>query len=119
MIWSNEKWDKVKVSKYRSEIEKESVLKIKELFETAILQTKYAENEMIGTDGTNFFFSINNYGIKTGTIWSPNKGSKMFKLIEIAGKLPELAKSKKSIVRFSEKELNAMNKLITEIKYDR
>jgi len=68
MIWSKENWEKVKVAKYRSEIEKGSVLKIKELFETAILQTKYAENEMIGTDRTNYYFSINNYGIKTGTI---------------------------------------------------
>jgi hypothetical protein len=121
MIWSNDKWEKVRVEKHRSQIEKESALKIKELFETAILQTKYLdpENEMIGLDGTTYYFSVFNHGTKTGSVWSPNKGTNMYQLVQIASSLHEMAKSNQDIVKLNKDEIEAINKLIEEIKYDR
>jgi len=125
IIWySDEDLENVKVSKFKAEIDKKSVDLIKSLFGTAISQVKFPptikEGEMIsvGLDGENYFFTINEYGygIKSGTVWSPNKGSKMDKLITIGNQLIELAMSKKEIVTIDETTCKEIKKLISEIK---
>ena len=115
MIWSNPELDKVKVVKYESEIEEESAILIKTLFETAIKQTKHPIDAMMGLDGTNYYFSVNNLGIRTGTIWSPKKGSNMHELVEIAGKLSDLAKPNKIITKLSTKETKRIFDLIRKL----
>jgi len=115
-IWYNDNWEKIMVYKFKSELDETSALKIKELFELAIRQSKYPEDEIIGLDGANYYFFVDSMGIKTATIWSPNEGTNMFELIEIANLLPELAKSNKGIVKLSENELERINQLIENIK---
>ena len=116
MIWYNEKWEKVKVKKYRTEIDKESVETIKTLFDIAISQTKFPEEETMGLDGANYYFSINKFGLKSGTVWSPSEGTKMRRLVKIGFSLVELAKSNKSIVRLDDKLKLEIESLIDELK---
>lgn len=116
MIWYNEKWEKVKVEKYRTEIDKESVETIKVLFDIVISQTKFPEEETIGLDGADYYFSINKFGLKSGTVWSPSEGTKMRRLIQIGFSLIELAKSNKSIAGLDDKLKLEIESLTNELK---
>jgi len=93
MIWYNKNWEKTNVFEYRKTISKESVDKIKELFKKAITQTKYYDSETIGLDGETYYFSYSDMGLRSGSVWSPNEGSKMDRLIKIGFKLIDLAKN--------------------------
>ena len=102
---------KVTASKFKIEIDKESVKLIKTLFSKAIDQVRYPPTMeegsviTIGSDGDNYYFTVNEYGygIKSGTVWSPAKGTKMGKLVDIGNKLVRLAKYRKKTVQFDEK----------------
>ncbi|MDR2039346.1 MAG: hypothetical protein LBQ60_15590 [Bacteroidales bacterium] len=127
MIWSNKNWEEVKVNKFKSGIDYESVKLIKSLFEVATAQTRYPERiinpdgtEMItlGADGTDYYFSvfISGHGIRSGTVWSPDKGSKMEKLVAIGDKLIELVKSEKEMVAVDIELQKSIEDLINELK---
>jgi hypothetical protein len=116
MIWYNEKWDKIKVEKYKTEIDKESVELIKSLFDIAIAQTKFPEDETIGLDGANYYFSINKFGLKSGTVWSPSDGTKMRKLVDIGYGLIKLAKSKNELAKIDKDLRQKIENLIEELK---
>ncbi|MEG1555673.1 MAG: hypothetical protein RR356_02990 [Bacteroidales bacterium] len=108
MIWhayidGNNKWKNIKVNKFKTEIDKESVELIKSLFEIAIIQVKYRKEEIIGLDGTDYYFSVDRYGLKSGKIWSPSKMTKIGRLVDVGDKLIELAKSKKEKVKLDER----------------
>lgn len=103
MVWENKNWKRIKVKEYRVEIDNKSVGLIQSLFLKAIMQTKYCEENMLGLDGVDYYFYAWDFGLKSGTIWSPSTPN-MNKLIEIAERLTELAKSNRSVVRF-DKEL--------------
>ena len=116
MIWYNENWEKVKVKKYRTEIDKKPVETIKSLFDIVISQTKFPEEETMGLDGANYYFSINKFGLKSGTIWSPSEGTKMRRLVKIGFSLVEIAKSNKPIVGLDDKLKMEIESLINELK---
>jgi hypothetical protein len=101
MIWRNDTLSEIEVQKFKKEIDKGSVELIKALFNAAISQTKFPENELIGFDGTEYYFTVSNMGNKTGTVWSPPKGSKTNELVEIGFKLINLAKSDSTTVSFN------------------
>ena len=103
-IWDNEDWEKVKVKKYRTEIDKESVETIKILFDIAISQTKFPAEERVGKGGGDYYFSINKFfGLKSGKVWSPSDETQMRRLVDIGFSLVELAISDKSIVGLDDK----------------
>ena len=119
-IWYNKDWENIKVKKFKSEIDKESVDLIKSLFGTTIAQIRFPtekDNMIVGCDGTNYYFSIGEDGLlKSGTVWSPNKGTKMDKLVAIGYKLIELAKSNKKKVKIDAKLKKEIEDLINELK---
>ena len=127
MIWSDTDWEKIKVVKYKSEIDKESVQLVKSLFEIATSKVKYperiinsdgSEKFISGLDGVNYYFSIylTGHGIRSGTVWSPNEESKMGKLVAIGNKMIELAKSGKEKVSFDTEFKKSIENLIIEFK---
>lgn len=115
-IWNNENWDKVKVIKYKTEIEKESVDLVKSLFEVTISQTRYPVEFNGGSDGETYYFSVFNFGIKSGRVWSPSKGTKMDKLVNIGNELIKLAKSKVKFVKIDRELREMIENLILELK---
>ena len=116
-IWYNKKWYKVKVKKYKKEIDKESVKLIKSLFEKAIARTKFTENEtLVFTDGTQYYFSVNKFGLKSGTVWSPSDGTKMRKLVDIGTELIKLAKSENEVVKINKDLRRKIENLMEELK---
>lgn len=98
MIWSNEKFEKIKVKKYRTEITKESAELVKSLFLNFIMQTKYPDNEISGNDGTTYAFAVHYFGMKSGTTWSPPQNTKMGRLVDIGQELIELATGNRKLV---------------------
>ncbi|MCV9386188.1 hypothetical protein [Reichenbachiella ulvae] len=83
-IWYAENPDDIKIIISERSISKTLADKIDNLFETALDQTKYKNNGMMGTDGTTYYFtSIGNSGRRTATKWSPRKGTKINQLIGI------------------------------------
>ncbi|NQX81595.1 MAG: hypothetical protein HRT66_06340 [Flavobacteriaceae bacterium] len=116
MIWYNDELDKIKVYKYKSEINKESVELIKRLFEIAIFQSRFTENDRTGIDGENYYFSIYKYGMKSGTVWSPSEKTNMRKLVDIGLNMIELVKHKDSIVKIENKLQDKIEALINSLK---
>jgi len=124
MIWNNEKWEKIKVSRFKTEIDEKSVKLLKSLFSKAIAQVRFppevkeGERSTIRFDGTDYYFTVNErgYGLKSGIVWSPDKGTKMAKLVDIGCELIELAKSKKEIVKIEGKLQKDIEELIVELK---
>lgn len=92
-IWYTKKNPKqIKVRKKKVEITKSDMLLFQELFKQAIRNRKYPDEEFWGSDGTNFYFSVADKRLKTGTVWSPSWGTKMRRLVEIGNMLIRLAK---------------------------
>lgn len=116
MIWYNEKWDEIKVDKYRTQIDEESVELIKTLFDIVISQSRFFDEETIGFDGTNYYFSIKRNGLKSGTVWSPSAGTKISRLIEIGYELIKLAKSEKELVKIDIDLQKKIENLIDKLK---
>lgn len=110
MIWSNKNVEEVKVKEYKTEIDSKSVQLIKSLFLKAIKQTKYPEENDMGFDGVNYHFFAWDYGLKTGTTWSPQT-PKMKKLVEIGNELINLSKSNNSIISFNKNLIEDIEKL--------
>jgi hypothetical protein len=87
-IWGNKNWENITVKKYRKTIEKQSVKLIKSLYDSAISQVKFYKNyDIIGLDGANYYFSVNKYGQKSGTVWSPDSNTRMAELVAISDEL--------------------------------
>ena len=108
--------EEIQMHIYKKEISKESVDLIKELFETAIKNAKSGSNKM-GLDGTSYYFFVNNNQILNGgTVWSPNKKSKMERLAKIGVELIKLTSSKTEIVEFDVKLTKEIINLNNELK---
>ncbi len=108
---------KVKVEKYRNKISKKDAILLKKLYRSAISKTRYLvyTPEQLkwiesGLDGTNYSFSLKNNGKMEGTTWSPKKGSKMFRLVEIHKSLIQVLLDSKQ-----KSEIVLPNDLITKI----
>lgn len=89
-IWYNqykEKPEKIELETTKNEIDKETAELIKQLFLIAIRTVSYPDDEKIGLDGVNYYFSSFDLGIKSGTIWSPGQDSKMGRLVHICNEL--------------------------------
>ena len=128
-LWSNSPnvdWSRVRVDRYRSEIDRESFWLIKSLFEVAISQTRFPYENTDGLGGTNYYFFIHDLGCfytsrlsngrRSGTIWSPHQESKMGRLVNISRQLMILARSGQRIVRFDDAFQKEIQQLIDELK---
>ena len=114
-IWYSEDKESVSVDRIKKELSKESADLIKRLFKAAISKTRYEESEGLGLDGTNYYFTVDDFGLKTGTIWSPKKESTMNKLVEIGFDLIELTKKEGSKIILDKAQCEKIEKLIIEI----
>ena len=118
-IWYNKEWEKVKVKKYKSELSKKSAEILIELYKEAINQTKHIKTDVIGFDGTNYFFSVFDNGTKTGTVWAPSKNSRMGKLIEISNTVIELVEKGKKVIDFNSELTNRIESLLIKLNPDK
>lgn len=114
-IWSNDNWKKIKVKEYKSKIDSKSAELIKSLFLKAIKQTKYYEKDILGVDGVNYYFYAWDYGLKSGTTWSPNTPN-MKKLVGLGNDLITLAKSNKTTISFDKKFVEEIESLIKDLQ---
>jgi len=101
-IWYNKNIKQVKITRKSKEIAIESVTLINSLFETAIQGVKYIEEPVLRCDGENYFFTVNKLGIKTGKTWSPNKNTKMKRLVNIGLDLVKIANSEDTITKLND-----------------
>ena len=112
-IWYSQGKHKIQVDSVKIEIETHSFLLIKKLFLNALNKVKYPTDSLrsLGFDGTDYYFSVDDMGLKTGTIWSPPPGGKMSKLVEITNHLIQMMKSESDLIEFDD----AFSKEITEL----
>ncbi len=115
-IWKNKNAKSVKVKTYKTEIDKESADMVKALFSAAIMKTMFPEDLVTETDGTQYVFTINNNGNKSGCIWSPKNGTKMGKLVSIGNQLIELTINSTELISFKQKLRNEIVKLYNDLK---
>jgi hypothetical protein len=117
-IWYSEKKDKIKVEKLKREIGSESAELIKELFIEALKDTRQVEGMSQGLDGVNYYFSVNDWGPKTGTIWSPDDGTNMRELVNIGNELISIIKKspKGEQINFQPAYKTRIKNLIEKIK---
>lgn len=86
------------IKDYKADIDSSDFRLIKELMDLIILQTTHSPpSNLIGTDGTTYFFSVWMDGTKSGEIWSPNEGTKMDRLISIFEEMCKRTKQKRKL----------------------
>jgi hypothetical protein len=117
-IWNSiilqKQFKEIEVEKYRIEIEEKSVEIIKNLFNTALSQTKYEERLCL--DCVQYIFSTT-FGLKSGRtriLGINNNETKMSKLVEIGNELIQLAKTSNEKVEFDSKFFEKIETLIKE-----
>lgn len=111
-IWYTEKRkEKIKVQKKKVEISRLHALLYKNLFKQAIINRKYPDEETMGNDGINYYFTVADGSLKTGTIWSPKLDSKMGRLTQIGYSLINLVKNAEE-----EKLVTPTTELVQKIK---
>ena len=118
-IWYTEKdKKKIEVEKKSIEISKSDMELYRELFSIAINNRKYPETEMIGFDGVNYYFTVADKGLKTGTVWTPKKDSKMDKLKSIGYSLISLANNTEigNLAEPKKELIERIKKLTEELK---
>ena len=118
-IWyTKSKKEDINILKKNIEISKEDMELILELFRSAVRNAKFPNENTIGFDGTTYYFTVEDFGLKTGKTWSPNTGSKMNKLVEIGNSLIELTKSSenKKSIELQTELIHKIKTLITELK---
>jgi len=130
-IWYNQSKEQINVNKFKVEIDKASFVLIQKLFDLAIAGVKFSPTptpeiqadgtEMLSVlanvDGTNYYITTSTWGHykKTGTVWSPGRGTTMERLVNIGHQLVELAKSQKEKVEIDEKLKDEIEELINEL----
>ena len=117
-IWYSHGKKKVNVDTIRNEIESNSFLLLKKLLESAIFKAKYQLDSLgsIGTDGTDYYFSVSNIWQKGGTTWSPRDGSKMGKLVDIVNHLIQLMKAESGEIEFDSTFSKEVTNLTNSLK---
>lgn len=118
-IWYTEKnKENIKVNKKKVEISESDMKLYKELFKKAIAHRKYPDKELMGPDGVNYYFSVADRPLKTGTVWSPKSGSKMDRLKKIGYSLISLANdtNEGETVELKTELIERIKKLTTDIK---
>lgn len=90
-IWSeqfNQKnYETIRVNERRKNIPQPLAPDLIKLFGMAVNQTRFPEQRSLGTDGTNYYVVVNNFGLRGGYTWSPRRGSLMEKLVAIIDQL--------------------------------
>ena len=117
----NENGETIEPKLYNSviEIDKSSIDLIKSLFQAAINRTKWnmpTDRLTIGVDGTNYHFLVQDFGPKTGTIWSPPHDSKMGRLVMIGKRLIEFSQSESHTIQFDDDFKKIIMELIDDIE---
>ena len=118
-IWYTEKnKEKIGVDKKKVEISKTDMEMYHKLFKVAINNRKYPKEEMLGFDGTNYYFSVADIRLKTGTTWSPSENSKIVLLTEIGQSLIKLAQSTKEnkLAKLEPELVERVNNLTLELE---
>ncbi len=83
-IWYTENPEEINVIASTHYISKNLADQVNELFEIALNQTKYNNDGILGTDGTNYYFTATgNFGRRTSSKWSPRKGTKIYELVRL------------------------------------
>ena len=77
-------------------LEPDLVLAVEELFSATVAGTRIPEQETLGMDGISYYFAApaKGGGQSLGRIWSPPKGSPMFRLTQVADALFALPEGK-------------------------
>lgn len=109
-IWYSlsDKKIEVKIKSVKKDISKEDAELIINLFEKLIMQVRYPETKIYGTDGVNYYFSSGN---KSGKVWSPNANTKMSRLVDIGNDLMNFCLNKDL---YFEKDFKDRIKKLTE-----
>ena len=125
-IWRNQNRENIRVKRFRTEIDTESVNLIRSLFGIATSQVRFRETIIdesgrmritAGFDGTSYYFIFDcPSGRRSGTIWSPPRGSKMRRLVDIGNRLIDLAKSEQEKVSFDIEFQKEIQQLIDDLK---
>lgn len=87
---------KINVTTYRSKLKKEDYTLLYQLIYPAIIKTKFRTDNSSGLDGTTYFLSIWDTGIKSSEIWSP-RNPNLKELIFILETVADKAKKEKKI----------------------
>ena len=110
--------EKIGLEKKEVEISESDVKLYHELFKVAVNERKYPDKELIGFDGVNYYFSVEDVRLKTGTTWSPSENSVLDRLVDIGYSLIKLALQTKNdkIVKTDTELRNKITELTTELK---
>lgn len=131
-IWGTKDTSNIQVDTWRNGISSNDVNVIASLFRQAIAGVKFPEVPIernynnddynLGSmrlDGTYFYFTYNEHyysELRSGFIWSPNEGTKMRRLVDVALKLTGLIRSDNGTVVLPDELKTTIVNLTNELK---
>ena len=113
--WYSKNKKNVKLISNKAKLTENLYQKIIELFKLLDEHTKKSEDELIGFDGTTYYFATTNENekVKIGETWSPNKKSQLGRLVSICDEIFSLGNGENIS---QSKIVKNIEKLITELK---
>lgn len=113
--WYAENKQKVSVIESRKVIDPELAMLVHELFKAATSTIREPEGMIMGLDGISYYFSTTDpdKNIITGETWSPDKGTKMEKLVSVCNRLVKMMKKEPKDTSKLKREIK---KFITELE---
>lgn len=98
-IWNNNEGntkDEIKIKTYKSSINEDDLNILYNLLYSTIIKTRFHTDNMSGLDGTRYYLSIWDFGLKSSEIWSPNNKN-LKEIIFIMETIVDKAKSEEEI----------------------
>lgn len=108
----------VGVERKKSLIDTKAAIKLKELYSTVLLQVSPNRKPISGFDGIHYYFYSKGINIRSGTTWSPRKGTKMGELVEISETIISLVRNHrgKTAIKFDNSLLERIDNLVQRIQ---
>lgn len=87
---------KINTKTYKGKLKKEDFSLLYQMLYSAIINTRFRTDDSMGLDGTTYYFSIWDYGMKSGKIWSP-RYPQLKELVNVMESLADKTKTEKEI----------------------
>jgi len=107
------------VKKAEAEIDVQTAKILEHLWETMLSRIRYPDIKVLGLDGENYHFAngVKGRGYRVGKVWSPEKGTPSYELIEIAKSLKDYPRlSEKGRVESSKSMSKRAERLLAQLR---
>lgn len=116
-IWYSKNYDSISVDKYSSNINKEDVLLLANVYLKTIEKTHFPIGFSGGYDGVTYHMAVWSTGAKSGAIWSPDTGFAKAIIDITEGLIGQIKKNKRNVALTKSNRIE-LEKILTELSHE-